>query len=75
MPIRLAFVIDFQDEDFQQIIRAFSLRKPMPVPGRLSWSLDKVLSPLATFDPEVCSLPQLLDKIIFLIALAMGGVI
>ena len=66
----LAFGIDFQD-DFVKFIRAFSLCHPMQTPGQLSWSLDKVLTPLALLDKNSCTLQQLLDTI----ALASGGLV
>ena len=49
------------------------LRRPAPSPGHLSWSLENVLSNLAQVDPEQSSIKDLLDKTIFLIALAPCG--
>ena len=72
-PLRLAFGIDLQDDNFFKVIWAFSFHRPMPAPGFLSWSLDKVLAPLALIDPRSCTFLQLLDKTIFLIVLASGG--
>ena len=71
--VRLAFDLDLQDDEFYKIIRSLLLCRPAPSPGRLSWSLENVLSNLAQVDPEQSSIKDLLDKTIFLIALASGG--
>ena len=72
-PIRLAFGVDLQDELFHKVMRYCSLHRPTPPPGRLSWSLEKVLAFLASIDPRQCPLKDLLDKTVFLISLASGG--
>ena len=69
----MAFNLDLQDDVFLKAVCSFSLRHPAPAPGRLSWSLSNVLSPLADLDHHSCPLRDLLDKVIFLIALASGG--
>ena len=72
-PLLLAFSLDLQDDVFLKVIRSFSLQRPATAPGRLSWSLSNVLLPLADLDHNSCSLLELLDNSIFLIALASGG--
>ena len=72
-PLLLAFNLDLQDDVFLKAVRSFSLLRPARPPGKLSWSLSNVLSPLADLDHNSCSLRDLLDKLIFLIALASGG--
>ena len=72
-PLRLAFNVDLQDDVFLKVIRSFSLQRPAPASGRLSWSLSNILIPLAELDPYSCSLPELLDKTIFFIALASAS--
>ena len=64
-----------QDDEFHNVVRSFSLKRPALPPGCLSWSLEKVLSPLAQVDPGLWPLKDLLDKTIFLISLASDGII
>ena len=72
-PIRLAFGIDLSDDIFGRILRSFSLSRPAPRSQTISWSLDNVLHHLSTIDTMSCSYADLLDKTIFLIALASGN--
>ena len=72
-PIHFAYDIGLHDDVFHKVVRSFSLRKPAPPPGSLSWPLKKILSHLALVDPRQYPIRDLLDKSMYLIPLASGG--
>ena len=72
-PLELGFGIDLLNPVFNKSFQAFALRRPADPPRPISWSLDKVLSDLSAIDNDECPLSLLVNKALFLTALASGG--
>ncbi|MEL7079582.1 MAG: hypothetical protein AAGM46_27230, partial [Cyanobacteria bacterium J06582_2] len=71
--IRTAFGVDFADDVFSKMYKSMALLRPSPRLSTLTWSMDKVLDLIVTWDNLSCSLRLLLQKTIFLIAYATGS--
>ena len=72
-PLKLGFDLELREEVFLKMSRSLALARPVSPPRIISWSLENVLDHLAILDSSNCSVKDLLDKTIFLIALASGG--
>ena len=72
-PLKMGFNLELRDDLFLKMSKSLALARPVSPLRIISWSLEKVLDHLADLDISDCSLKDLLDKTIFLIALASGG--
>lgn len=75
LPLKTAFLIDFNHESFNLLTRSQFIENP-PQPKKIpSWSLDVVLEALSTqrFSLELITPKDLLLKTLFLVALASGN--
>ena len=71
VPIRLAFNIELNSEVFHNMIEGMALKRPKAPNKILSWDLDIVLGGLTRRSDS--NITFLLQKTLFLIALAMGA--
>ncbi|XP_068227869.1 uncharacterized protein [Palaemon carinicauda] len=72
-PILYAFDVDFNSDLFNKIPKACARLRPSAPPKPISWSLDKVSQFASDIDTQTASIPDLTQKIIFLIAMASSA--
>ena len=71
-PLLRGFGVDVSSDDFTSLVKAFSLKRPA-APSRFpTWSLDNVLDILHSENYNTANISLLLEKTLFLTALACG---